>query len=248
MSSKSCTPCSRIGITLSSSSSGCQNLMRRTIRTWSESFAISCRKLSSKNMHLPSSHSPQVGPTLIRAPFGHTNPRWHVKRTLEEAQWGSSRVPGAKAEKMISPTPSCAIATAAGSNRSIASTVFGQLRAASESGPRGTLAPNRTNSRHSPPDTMSASWVAVSLPTADHACGMPCPLHPPRNRRASSLMSSHAASSSSPHWNCWRSHQAFAVRPGVHDGGRCHSSCHLTPFSIALLATVRAASKFPHAS
>mmetsp|Transcript_117679 Transcript_117679/g.344656 ORF Transcript_117679/g.344656 Transcript_117679/m.344656 type:complete len:270 (-) Transcript_117679:441-1250(-) len=248
ISSNSCTPFSRTGITLSSSSSGCQNLMRRTIRTLSASLAISCTKLSSKKMHFPSSHSPHVGPTLIRAPLGHCKPRWHVKRTLEEAQCGSSFVPGANAEKMISPTPSCAISTAVGNSRWIVSTVLGQQRATSESGPRGALAPNRTNSCHSPPETMSASWVAVSLPTAVHAFGMPSVLHPPRNCRASSLMSCHTASSSSAHEKCWRSHQAFAVRPGVHVGGRCHSSDHRTPFSIALLATALAASKLPHAS
>mmetsp|Transcript_134324 Transcript_134324/g.417458 ORF Transcript_134324/g.417458 Transcript_134324/m.417458 type:complete len:258 (-) Transcript_134324:439-1212(-) len=248
MSSNSCTPCSRIGITLSSSSSGCQNLMRRTMRTLSASFAISCRKLSSKKRHFPSSHSPHVGPTLMRAPFGQTKPRWHVNRTFEEAQCGRSLVPGASAEKMISPTPSCAMATAVGNSRSIAATVLGQHRAASESGPRGTLAPKSTNSRHSPPETMSASWVAVSLPTAVHASGIPWPRQPPRKRSASPRMSSHSASSASAQSKCWRSHHALAVRPGVQEGGRCHSSAHLAPLSIARRATARASSKLPQAS
>mmetsp|Transcript_76787 Transcript_76787/g.212156 ORF Transcript_76787/g.212156 Transcript_76787/m.212156 type:complete len:292 (+) Transcript_76787:62-937(+) len=248
ISSKSCTPFSRRGITLSSSSSGCQNLMRSTMRTSSESFTISWRKLSSKKRHLPSSHSPQVGPTLIRAPFGHTRPRWHVKRKLDEAQWGSSLVPGVSAENRISPTPSCAIATAVGNRRSMASTVLGQHRAASESGALGTLAPKSTNSRHSPPAaTMSASCDAAPLPTAAHAPGVPG-LPPRRRRSASSRISRHWSSSGSAQGKCSRSHQAEAVRPGVYEGGCCHSSCQRAPLSIARLTAARAASKFPHAS
>mmetsp|Transcript_42572 Transcript_42572/g.135240 ORF Transcript_42572/g.135240 Transcript_42572/m.135240 type:complete len:202 (-) Transcript_42572:346-951(-) len=201
-------------------------------------------------MQLPSSHSPHVGPTRIRAPLGQTRPRWQVRRTLVEAQCGSSFVPGASAEKRISPTPSCAMATAVGSSRSSSATVLGQRRATSEPGPRGTVAPKSTNSRHSPPGaTISASCDAFWLPTAVHAFGMPeAAAPPPRSCRASSRISSQCDSSSSTHGNCWRSHQALAVRPGVQDGGCCHSSCHRAPAWMARRATARPASKLPQAS